>query len=279
MIDLSECAELRWLASVVADIAAADIRREPILVGALARDVLLQYAHGIDTGRATQDADFAIAAADWNDFQQVKDQLLAGGAFEPSGRSAHRLRHRAFHWIDLVPFGGLESQDRTIAWPPDGETIMNVLGFQEAGATAVALGLPGGEQVRSVCLPMLVALKLIAWEDRRERADDRDAEDLMVILENYLDAGNLGRYPHDSMAVLDDELDHATVGALLAGRDLRGLLVNLGDSGAAVQESLIRILSRELEPDSDGTLAFAMAESGGEYAINLIRAFRSGVNH
>jgi predicted nucleotidyltransferase len=277
MIDLSACTELRWLASVVGDIAAADLQREPILVGALARDVLLRHAHGVDTGRATMDADFAIAVADWNDFQQVKDRLLAGGAFKPAGRGVHRLEHRDIPWIDLIPFGGLERRDRTIAWPPDGEPVMNVLGFQEAGATAVVVRLPGGQQVVTVSLPMLAALKLLAWEDRRKRVDGRDADDLMVILEKYLDAGNLERFPQDAEAVLGDDFDYSTVGALLAGRDLRGSLAMLGQPGAIVPASLTRILSRELEADSDGTLVFAMAGTSGHNAQNLIRAFRTGL--
>lgn len=278
MIDLSACGELRWLASVVADIAAADLRREPILVGALARDVLLKHAHGIDTGRATEDADFAIAIADWDEFQQLKDRLLAGGAFRSSSRSTHRLEHQAIPWIDLVPFGDLESPERTIAWPPEGEPVMNVLGFQEAGATAVAVQLPGDQHVMAVSLPMLVALKLLAWEDRRHRVDDRDAEDLMVILERYLDAGNLPRYPADAEAVLANEFDYATVGALLVGRDLRRLLTRLGNSGTAVQASLARILNREFAPDSGETLAYAMAGTSGDYAQKLIRAFVAGLD-
>ena len=56
MLDLSACADLRWLANVVADIAATGLAQRPILVGALARDILLLHAHGIDTGRATEDA-------------------------------------------------------------------------------------------------------------------------------------------------------------------------------------------------------------------------------
>jgi predicted nucleotidyltransferase len=279
VIDLSACADLRLLASVAADIEAANLPQRPILVGALARDVLLRHAHGVDTGRATADADFAIAVADWNDYQQVKNRLLAGGAFKPSRSGDHRLEHRKLSWIDLIPFGGLERRDKTIAWPPDGEPIMNVLGFQEASATAVAVRLPGGQQVLTVSLPMLAALKLLAWEDRRERVDDRDAEDLVVILEKYLDAGNLARFPQDAEPVLGNEFDYATAGALLAGRDLSGLLTMLGVSGATVQESLAQILSRELAPERAGTLAFAMAGTSGDYAVHLIRAFRAGLKN
>lgn len=208
----------------------------------------------------------------------MKDRLLAGGAFKPSRNGLHRLEHREIPWIDLIPFGGLERRDKTIAWPPDGDPVMNVQGFEEAGATGVLVQLPNDQRVLTVSLPMLAALKLLAWEDRRDREDDRDAEDLMVILEKYLDAGNLERYPADAESVLGDEFDFATAGALLAGRDLRELLTKVGDSGAAVQESLARILSRELAPDSSETLASAMAGTSGDYALSLIRAFRAGLN-
>lgn len=278
MIDLSECEELRWLANVVTDIAAANLQRDPILVGAMARDILLKYAHGIDTGRATEDADFAMAVADWNEFQQLKDRLLAGGAFTPSRQSGHRLQHRAIPWIDLVPFGGPERLDRTIAWPPDGDPVMNAMGFREAAETAETVHLPGGQRVLTVCLPMLIALKLLAWEDRHERADDRDAEDVMLILEKYLDAGNLARYPADAEAVLADEFDYATAGALLAGRDLREMLARLGEGGIPVRTSLVRILGRELLPDSEGALGFAMAGPSGDYAQTLLRAFVAGLS-
>jgi predicted nucleotidyltransferase len=277
-IDLSACVEVRWLANVVADIAAAKLPNDPILVGAMARDVLLRHAHGIDAGLATEDADFAIAVANWAEFQLVRDRLLVGGAFRPSRRSIHRLEHRQIPWIDLVPFGGIERRDRTIAWPPEGESVMNVLGFQEAGATAVVVRLPDSRQLLTVSLPMMAALKLLAWEDRRDSADDRDAEDLMVILEKYLDAGNLERFPSDAENVLGAEFDYASAGALLAGRDLKELLTTVPNSEADIQESLVRILTRELEPDGNQPLAYAMAGTSGDYALGLIRAFRNGLN-
>lgn len=35
------------------------------LMGAAARDLMMRFAHGIDTSRATRDADFAAMVRDW----------------------------------------------------------------------------------------------------------------------------------------------------------------------------------------------------------------------
>jgi predicted nucleotidyltransferase len=34
--------------------------------------------------------------------------------------------------LDIVPFGGVEDSQRRIALPPDGATVMSLLGFAEA---------------------------------------------------------------------------------------------------------------------------------------------------
>jgi len=46
MLDLSQRHELDWLAQLVADIRSAAPSIEPLVVGALARDLLLHYGHG-----------------------------------------------------------------------------------------------------------------------------------------------------------------------------------------------------------------------------------------
>ena len=51
MLDLSHKAELNRLTEVMADLRAAVPEVGPLLVGAMARDVLLQHAHGIQPGR------------------------------------------------------------------------------------------------------------------------------------------------------------------------------------------------------------------------------------
>lgn len=128
--------------------AIAGITRElglPYFVaGAMARDIVLTNVFGIDTGRATQDVDLAVAVENWDQFKIVKEKLIASGQFNPAEKAMHRLYYRAKggntgYPLDILPFRGVEQPPSIIAWPPDMKVIMNVIGYEDALAAAVAL--------------------------------------------------------------------------------------------------------------------------------------------
>ena len=133
--DISAAPELRPLAEVVRALYAAGgvTQRDCLLIGAAARDLSLRYAYGIDPGRATEDVDFAIAVADWEAFGALRQRLIVSGEFAArSGPADHRLRHRSGAPLDIVPFGGVERTDRTLAWPPEQKVVFDCFGLQEA---------------------------------------------------------------------------------------------------------------------------------------------------
>ncbi|MGH2396485.1 MAG: hypothetical protein ACRDFW_05765 [bacterium] len=113
MLDLADKPGLRWLAALVADLQAAP-SIDLLLVGAAARDVLLSYAHGIALARATNDADVAFAIPDWATFDNIRRHLLDSGRFQRLA-AAHKLRHHSGVRVDLIPFGGVEGPDGSIA--------------------------------------------------------------------------------------------------------------------------------------------------------------------
>lgn len=45
------------------------------VAGAMARDIVLTNVFGIDTGRATQDVDLAVALENWDQFKIIKEKL------------------------------------------------------------------------------------------------------------------------------------------------------------------------------------------------------------
>ena len=63
LIDLTARKSLGWLAPVVHDLQVAG-GEQFLLVGALACDLLLHYAHGVPIMRAMTDVDLAFAVAD-----------------------------------------------------------------------------------------------------------------------------------------------------------------------------------------------------------------------
>ena len=124
--------------------------------GATARDLILVNVHGLRPGRATRDIDFGIAVESWEQFQLLKERLIATGKFAADRTALQRLIYsdQATSFsipVDLVPFRGVASAAATIAWPPNRDTVLNVAGFEEALASSVSMEMRRGlHRVRSV---------------------------------------------------------------------------------------------------------------------------------
>ena len=101
----------------------------------MARDLLLHYGEGVAVARATIDVDLAFAVAHWEQFAMLRHALVDSGRFSPYPAVAHRLFHLGKLAIDLIPFGGVEDATGRIRWPGD-DSLMRVLGYREAAATA-----------------------------------------------------------------------------------------------------------------------------------------------
>ena len=99
-------------------------------MGALARDLLLEYVHGIRAPQATRDVDVAVAVQDWARYEQLIDALKNTYRFEPTNWP-YRLRSAEGLYVDVIPFGLVEGPGRTISWPPHA-FVMTMLGFEEA---------------------------------------------------------------------------------------------------------------------------------------------------
>lgn len=275
-LDLTAESELTFLAELVADLRAAVPAWQPLLIGAMARDLLLYHAHNITVGRATEDIDLAFAVADWEEFAALRVALLASIQFEAHRSLVHKFFHRRSRQVDLVPFGGLELPDGSIAWPPRGDEVMTVVGFREALDSAIDAMLPEGQRVLVVSLPMLAVLKVIAWSDRHVTAPRKDATDLLLILKSYLDAGNQERLYDEAAHLLDDNnFDYERAGAWLAGHDATTALGNVPEQTRA-RQMIMTILTKEVDPDGPLRL---IGEVGGREAESfrlLLAAFLSG---
>jgi len=274
-LDLSDRAVLGSLAQLLAAVRKVADDTPLLLVGAAARDILLVHAHGIAMQRATEDTDLALAVRDWKAFLRVRKALLASDTFTAEG-PAHRL------WfgnqrLDIMPFGGVERPDRSIAWPPDGVEVMNVRGLTEALATAVVVRLPGGVSVDVACLPALALLKIWAWEDRRYTTPGKDASDLWMFLRHYAEAGNEDRlYDQESEGLASFAFDLEKAGAWLLGKDARDVLAH-GPDPQGSRETLDAILRPEIDPDGALRLVAQMPPGDRDRQVSLLAAFHAGL--
>ena len=276
-LDLADKNDLTFLAELVADLRAAAPAWKPLLVGAMARDLLLYYGHNIPVNRATEDVDLGFAVAHWEEFETLRAALLASAFFEARERVAHKIYHRRHGAVDLIPFGGLERPDCSIAWPPRGDEVMTVVGYGEALDSAIDVMLPEGQRVLVVSLPMLAVLKVIAWSERHTTAPRKDAADLLLILKHYLDAGNQQRLYDEASHLLDNNnFDYEQAGAWLAGQDAATAIQTDGVKQMRVRKMISTILAKEVDPD--GSLRL-IGEVGGRDAENmrlLLAAFLRG---
>src|ERR1035441_2578923 len=55
------------------------------VAGATARDLMLVNVYGLRPGRATRDIDFGIAVESWDEFQGLKERMIATGQFAEIG--------------------------------------------------------------------------------------------------------------------------------------------------------------------------------------------------
>lgn len=101
------------------------------MVGASARDLVLHFGYGSRIERATADIDVGIEVPGWGAFQvllQVLIEKLLESGFSPTD-AEHRLLSPQGMKVDITPFGPIADENAEIAWPPDGDWVMNVLGF------------------------------------------------------------------------------------------------------------------------------------------------------
>jgi len=252
-LDFSKKNDLIGLARLVRSLqAVADPRSiDFFLMGAAARDLMLTHAHEIPAARLTEDADFAVMVRDWSAFEDLRAALISSGEFiARPGPATHRLRHRGGAPLDIVPFGGVERQDRTLAWPPDGTTVYDCFGMNEAFGVGVTVLLPEGVELKVAPVPALAVLKVCAWQDRKHTHPGRDAPDLLLFLRYYMDCGNLDRTASEHADLFEaDDFDHAEAGVRLLARDIASLV---GPTGV---ERLLHIVVPEA--DEDGPLLLA----------------------
>jgi predicted nucleotidyltransferase len=211
------------------------------LAGATAREVILRHVFGRPAGRRTLDIDFGIAVRDWEHFQMLKSALVEAG-FTVHARAHQRLIYPTTPEVivDLIPFGSVERDDRTIAWPPEDDFVMRVAGFSDAMESSVPVRLADDLVVRVVSIPALLVLKLFAWLDRKH--EKRDAPDIYTLLKDYGDAGNEERLYGEALNILEAEgYDFEIAGARLLG----------GDAAAVVSADTRRRVRNILESDGE----------------------------
>jgi len=247
-----------------------------MVVGATARDLVFIHGFNIKTERATYDLDFAIRVLDWDDFHKIKYDLLTSKEISET-KITHRLIYKNEIPIDIIPFGQIADSENNISWPPENETVFNILGFEEAFENTIVIKLRNDPELKInvVDLKSLTLLKLISFFDRTGLNREKDAGDLAYIFDNYLEAGNSERISGDESHILDEEeINYYSAGARLLGMDI-SKIIKLETSN-----KLLELLNKEIEREVSD-LAVFMVSAGDKHVyekrINQLNALRKGL--
>lgn len=263
------------------DAATRELSIEYFVGGALARDLILFHVFGRHTGRATRDVDLGIHIDDWTTLDTLKTHLIRDGVFSEKAGVAHRLIYDAHDAafgipLDLLPFGGVESTDGTIAWPPGMEILMSVAGFVEARQSAMMVGVTDDVCIPVASLPALAILKLIAWRDRHLETT-KDAADFLLIARNYCDAGNLDRlYDTETALMQAADFDPELAGAMLLGRDAAEICLPRTTQAVAVILTDVGLRQQLIGQLLRATLSVG-DDAGSSRAERYLNAFQSGL--
>lgn len=216
-----------------------------IAVGAFARDLIFEHIHRIPAPRLTEDIDIGVEVASWEEFYQLTSILIERGLF-----AATRLPHRFTDIteaaiVDVVPYGAISDEMKRISWPPDHDMVMSMLGFEEAYQSALTVRIASEPplDVLVPSIPALALMKIISWDDAYPRRE-RDAQDLLFIMENYGNAGiedELYRF-HNSM-LIEEDFDTGLASVRYLGQAVAQL--SSPETLQALEEILIRETDQE----------------------------------
>lgn len=161
-----------------------------LVVGAMARDLVLHHGFDARIERGTHDLDFAIQVGNWASFTSLREALIKRGMIVDS-RLIYRLGFESVDglpWeLDILPFGDVTDNSQNLGWPPEGEIKMSMLGFQEALASAWKVSIHQEiDCVIPVANPVaMVILKMVSWTERDRLLRRKDASDVAYIIKSY----------------------------------------------------------------------------------------------
>lgn len=254
--------------------AAGNLDMPFVVVGASARDIVLHYGHNAKIQRATTDVDFGIQVPDWSAFEALKQSLLGGG-FKATP-TQHRVISPDNVEVDIVPFGQVEDEDSNIAWPPDGDWVMSVLGFQEACDNAEIVRIQDEPPVDiPVATPEGMAiLKLIAWSDRVAYMRSKDAKDLLYLFTTYHKIPAISNILYEDQELMESydwDIELASAHQLgvqakeISGKEAYDAMVNLFDDKHATLsvETLVEEMCEQIDHEYERNEALMNAFFSG----------------
>jgi predicted nucleotidyltransferase len=235
--------EVLTLVSKITDTLNMDF----FVIGATARDIIFNLIYGIKIQRGTNDIDFSVRVRNWEDYARLTDALKVNN-FSPS-KIVHRFTYKSIPGIDIIPFGEISLDSSSIKWPDKEAKEMTVIGFEECFHDSESVRIQSNPplDIKIASTRGLVLMKLISWKDGFP-SRSRDALDILYIIKNYIEAGNMDRLQSEHSDLINDQFDFELSGAILLGRDIAEI------ANSQTMEFLVNILEEEIKNEGNSKL-------------------------
>jgi len=243
---------------------AIKLNLDYFIIGATARDILLEHSHDIKSTRMTKDIDIAVCVTNWEEYKALIDELMATGRF-----AKHAQKQRYDYdgtSIDIIPFGDISGPDNKISWPPYHDPIMSTVGFIDIYKNAKIYRFNNKPvlDIKVPSIPGLAMLKILSWNDAYP-GREKDAEDLLFIMREYQRAGIEDRlYGQETSLLEEEDFDIELAGIRLLGRDMARI------SSTATVKAIKEILIDETMENCKCRLAFQMEKNRDDYDAIMV---------
>lgn len=242
------------------------------IIGASARDFVLEYLHGIKAPRMTMDIDFAVRIKGWGQYDEIREGLLKEPGFKKTNQTQRFEYGKTV--IDIVPFGALSDGNNMISWPPEHDVLMSVAGFEDAYrfSTKILVAKDADLEIKVPTIPGMALMKLISWNDAHS-SRPKDAEDLSFLLLSYRYTDVIDRiFINNRELLVSEHFDDEMTSVRILGQDMARIC------STDTEKEITRILRRESSEDSDFRLVVDMMgqKSDFDHVLARLQKLRQG---
>lgn len=188
-----------------------------LLIGAQARMLIFDSQYQVQ-GRATKDWDVAVKLDNWERYNLLISTMTTGqNPLFKKTRVIHKFIHIETELeVDVIPFGDISKPNQEINWP-DGNQ-MNILGLEEAFVNTEIITIEKLE-IRVADIDAFIVLKLLAWNDRREK---KDLKDIITVLRKSPNEEDQGRvYDEFFNEIIEGRFEVDEAAIIFIGRNIQ----------------------------------------------------------
>ena len=198
--------------------------------------------HDQEPPRATEDIDFAVLIGNKDKYEELLDYFVTGNAFQRTDQP-YRLQCEDGKLVDFLPFGDIESQNRTVRIGDRNIVELFTIGLMENAEFSDKFIIDEDVELKVTSLYSICILKFVAWNDRSHQRQ-KDLKDINYILDNYAIIYNEEIFK-DHLDLIEDGWQD-WLGARLLGRHMTKTL----SSKIELKNTIVGILNSNLEEDS-----------------------------